>query len=69
MPAKTAAKAKSTKPTRATKTGASKVTGGRRSARLTLSHEDHERAAYFNWIDRGSPIGDDQCDWFEVTKK
>jgi len=59
MPRKTAATTtrKTTAKTRKTKA----------IATAPLSQEDHERAAYFNWLNRGAPIGDDQRDWFDAT--
>ncbi|MDT8318539.1 MAG: DUF2934 domain-containing protein [bacterium] len=45
-----------------TKAGSRKKTGA-----AALSREEHERLAYFNWLNRGAPIGDDQRDWFETT--
>ena len=32
------------------------------------SSKDVEVAAYYNWINRGCPHGDDQKDWFEAQK-
>ena len=49
---------------RATKAGASK---SRASKSSMLSYEDHERAAYFNWLKRGAPLWDDQQDWYSVN--
>ena len=33
-----------------------------------IDQEARELAAYYNWLDRGAPIGDDQYDWFMVSK-
>jgi hypothetical protein len=29
---------------------------------------EHEIAAYYHWLDRGCPIGDDLTDWFEAER-
>jgi len=50
----------------AKKTGA--AARGRKKSATSFSHEDHAVAAYFNWLNRGAPVGDDQHDWFSVTK-
>lgn len=34
----------------------------------SFSQEEHETAAYFNWLNRGAPIGDDQYDWFTTMR-
>jgi hypothetical protein len=34
-----------------------------------MSRESLEVAAYFHWLERGCPIGDDLTDWVEVEKK
>ncbi len=33
------------------------------------NHQSLEVAAYFHWLERGCPIGDDLTDWVEVEKK
>jgi hypothetical protein len=33
------------------------------------THESLEVAAYFNWLERGCPMGDDLTDWVEVERK
>jgi hypothetical protein len=33
---------------------------------LDEQHRRWSEAAYFNWINRGRPLNDDQRDWFEV---
>ncbi len=60
MPGKTAAKSttKRKTPAKASKTRALAI--------RPLSREEHEKAAYFNWLNRGAPAGDDQRDWFET---
>jgi len=61
MPVKAAKKAMTTK----------KSTVRARTAKkpkaAALSGEDHERAAYLNWLNRGAPLWDDQRDWFEAS--
>jgi hypothetical protein len=37
--------------------------------REETSHENLEVAAYYHWLERGCPIGDDLTDWVEVEKK
>ncbi len=34
-----------------------------------MPHESLETAAYYHWLERGCPIGDDLTDWVEVEKK
>lgn len=34
-----------------------------------MPHQSLEIAAYFHWLERGCPIGDDLTDWVEVEKK
>ena len=58
MPATATTKKKTTRKS-TTKTTAKKKTAA-------LSPEEHARAAYFNWLQRGAPAGDDQRDWFDV---
>lgn len=41
---------------------------GRKKTATAYSHQDHEVAAYFNWLNRGAPMGDDQHDWFYVMQ-
>jgi len=41
--------------------------GTTKKAGSTLSQTDHESSAYFNWLNRGAPIGDDQRDWFDTS--
>lgn len=33
------------------------------------THEDKQRAAYYRWLERGGPRGDDWNDWFEIENK
>ena len=69
MPAKTTAKEKSAKTAKTAKTGASRGKKAGEGTKSALSREAHEKAAYFNWLDRGATHGDDQRDWFDVMKK
>ncbi|MDH3976659.1 MAG: DUF2934 domain-containing protein [Deltaproteobacteria bacterium] len=41
---------------------------GRKKSATKFNHREHEEAAYFSWLNRGAPIGDDQHDWFLVTQ-
>ena len=61
--AKTKSKAKAAK----TKTSAPKTRAKKTSGQDTFSEEARQRAAYFNWLDRGAPLWDDQSDWFSVS--
>lgn len=38
------------------------------SKSAAMSCDEQEQAAYFHWLDRGAPAGDDQHDWFAVNK-
>ena len=62
MAGKTAAKATTTKKS------TSKTTKRGGTASTAIDQGEHERAAYFNWINRGAPVGDDQRDWFETGR-
>ena len=31
-----------------------------------MTEDERQRAAYFNWLNRGAPLWDDQQDWFSV---
>ncbi len=33
------------------------------------THESLEVAAYYHWLERGCPMGDDLADWVEVERK
>ena len=33
------------------------------------THESMEVAAYFHWLERGCPMGDELTDWVEVERK
>ena len=33
------------------------------------SHEDLQKAAYYRWQTRGTPLGDDLADWHAVEKR
>lgn len=33
------------------------------------NHESLEKAAYYHWMERGCPMGDDLTDWVEVERK
>ncbi len=33
------------------------------------AHENLEVAAYYHWLERGCPIGDELTDWVEVERK
>lgn len=50
----------------AKKTGT--ATKGKKKTITSFSQQEREEAAYFNWLNRGAPIGDDQYDWFSVTQ-
>ncbi|HTC19646.1 MAG TPA: DUF2934 domain-containing protein [bacterium] len=34
-----------------------------------VSRETIQEAAYYHWLERGCPMGDDLTDWVEVEKK
>ncbi len=34
-----------------------------------MTHENMEVAAYYHWLERGCPIGDELTDWVEAEKK
>ncbi len=59
------AAAKTTSPK--TKTTATRTRTAKKSGQKTFPQEDQQRAAYFNWLDRGAPLWDDQRDWFSAT--
>ena len=54
MPRKTAIKKTSTGTRRKTRSAAKK----------TMSDTERAEAAYYNWLNRGTPLWDDQTDWF-----
>ena len=33
-----------------------------------LTQEELEKAAYYRWLDRGCPHGDEMSDWLEAEK-
>ena len=33
------------------------------------THQELEEAAYYRWLERGSPQGDGQEDWYEVENR
>jgi hypothetical protein len=34
-----------------------------------MNHENLELAAYYHWMERGCPMGDELTDWVEVERK
>lgn len=53
------------KSTAAKKTG---TTAKTKKSKINFNQQEHEIAAYFNWLNRGAPVGDDQHDWFSVAQ-
>jgi len=40
-----------------------------KQAEPETTHQSLEVAAYFHWLERGCPMGDDLTDWVEVERK
>ena len=51
-----------------TKKAITSTRGKRLSAKKPTLEFDHAEAAYFNWLQRGTPLWDDQHDWFSINK-
>lgn len=43
--------------------------GSPKTQHKELKHENMEVAAYYHWLERGCPMGDELTDWVEVEKK
>ena len=64
----TATKTTAAKKTRADSKKTTSLTRKTRAATsASMTGSSHEEAAYYNWLNRGAPLWDDQADWYAAS--